>query len=65
MRIHAPNGSNSDMSDECLIGPGLSGDDADAKAPTERDPRAGDEGRLAPGVALSLLWWPDDDVEER
>jgi hypothetical protein len=40
---------------------------ADVEAPTERDPRVGElaSGMPARGVALSVLWWLEDDGSAR
>ena len=46
------------MSDENLIPPAFSDEACDECAPTERDP-----SRPARGVALSVLWWLEKDVE--
>lgn len=42
-------------------------DPADAEAPTERDPRVREvaSGMPARGVALSVLWWLEDDAQTR
>jgi hypothetical protein len=52
------------MSDENVMGPGFWDDAADAEAPTQRDPRVLEDRRIAPGVALSVLWWTDEEVDE-
>jgi hypothetical protein len=56
--------SNSGMSDETLRAPEFV-DDADAEAPTERDPRVHDAvtGMPPRGIALSVLWWLEGDVD--
>jgi hypothetical protein len=53
------------MSDEFVESPGFWQDGADAEAPTERDPAMHDARRLAAGVALSVLWWVEDETEGR
>jgi hypothetical protein len=54
------------MSDDTAIGPGFWQDAIDAEAPTERRPHAGgDPPRLETGVALSVLWWLDEDEAPR
>jgi hypothetical protein len=52
------------MSDENVIGPGFWDEATDAEAPTQRDPQALEDPRLVPGVALSVLWWADEEVDD-
>jgi hypothetical protein len=50
------------MSDEAAVSPGFTQEDDDATAETQRDPRLPSERRLAPGVALSVLWFVEEEA---
>ncbi len=66
LRARRGGASNSDMSDETRDETEFTAP-ADVEAPTERDPRVGElaSGMPARGVALSVLWWLEDDGSAR
>ena len=53
------------MSDETLSSPNSAVDEVDDAAPTERAPSAGATPASARmrGMAMTLLWWRDDERE--
>jgi hypothetical protein len=56
--------SNSDMSDETLPPQDISDDASEECAPTERAPSRSKLHTPPRGVALSVLWWCEDEGEK-